>query len=471
MKIGALVLLLASLCHLLAADPVSSAFSYQGRLQEGGAPANGHFDLSFGLFTSETGGTPSVPVVTNQAVVVTDGLFTVILDFGSDVFSGAQFWLEIKVRPAGITGDFTTLRPRQPLTPAPYALYTLKAESIHGPIKDSQLPPNIARLDGDQTFIGPVRFNQGISVQGTLSGDGAGLSNVVATALSARAVERLWRVSIPFVTVTNAGNAANADGKGGVAYPFKIGKYEINNNQYVAFLNAIAAADPNGTWTSNMTVNVHGGIERSGTPGEYSYTVKPGMGHRPVVWVDFYDVLRFCNWLHNGQPTGAQDATTTEDGAYTLEPAAMLANTITRNPQARFWLPSDNEWYKAAYHQPAAAGGDPSGYWMYPTQSNEVPFSEPPPGFLNSVNSCCDAGRSATDVGSYVDSVSYYGTFDQGGNVQEWTEEILYITNRRLRGGSWVYNEFYTSANSLEFDTTDYPAEGIGFRVAGAVEP
>ena len=77
----------------------------------------------------------------------------------------------------------------------------------------------------------------------------------------------------------------------------------------------------------------------------------------------------------------------------------------------------------------------------------------------------------ATDVGAYVTSPSYYGTFDQGGNLQEWTEVIIIRTNRRLRGGSWAYNEFYAQSSDFEFDTPDYDAEAIGFRVAGAPEP
>jgi len=77
----------------------------------------------------------------------------------------------------------------------------------------------------------------------------------------------------------------------------------------------------------------------------------------------------------------------------------------------------------------------------------------------------------STDVGAYFNSPGYYGTYDQAGNAQEWTEEIIYVTNRRLRGGSWSYNEFYARSSDFEFDTTDYDAEGIGFRVAGAVDP
>src|SRR5439155_1670468 len=115
-------------------------------------------------------------------------------------------------------------------------------------------------------------------------------------------------------------------------------------------------------YKTNMTVDQHGGILRTGSPGDYSYKVKSGMEHQPAVWCDFYDALRFCNWLHNGQPAGAQDETTTEDGAYSLTLEALAQNNLLRNPGARFWLPSDDEWYKAAYHQPFNSGGDPTGY-------------------------------------------------------------------------------------------------------------
>jgi len=188
------------------------------------------------------------------------------------------------------------------------------------------------------------------------------------------------------------------------------------------------------------------------------------------VWVDFHDALRFCNWLHNGQPSGPQDEFSTEDGAYTITAEGVTANTITRNPGARFWLPSDDEWYKAAFHQPSSAGGDDDDYWLSPTGSNDPPYSDVPPGFLHTANVCCETGRTTTDVGAYIYSPSFYGTFDQAGNVQEWTEEIIFVTNRRVRGGSFDYNEFYAVSTEFEFDTPDYPAIGIGFRVAGAID-
>jgi hypothetical protein len=74
-----------------------------------------------------------------------------------------------------------------------------------------------------------------------------------------------------------------------------------------------------------------------------------------VDFVSFWNALRFANWLHNGQPRGLQDETTTEDGAYTLTPTGIVNNTITRNPGAVVFLPSENEWYKAAYYDPATA--------------------------------------------------------------------------------------------------------------------
>ena len=93
---------------------------------DGGAPANGVYDFQFALFDDESAGTRWVRPSPKADVTVTDGLFTVELDFGS-VFDGTALWLEIGVRPGSDTGAYTTLSPRQPLTPTPYALYASQA--------------------------------------------------------------------------------------------------------------------------------------------------------------------------------------------------------------------------------------------------------------------------------------------------------------------------------------------------------
>lgn len=105
----------------------TTAFTYQGRLAEGGQPANGIYDLQFNLYGLAAGGSAlSAPLLVSD-VGVSNGLFTVALDFGSAVSDGRSRWLEIEVRPGASTGAFTRLSPRQPVTPTPYALYASNA--------------------------------------------------------------------------------------------------------------------------------------------------------------------------------------------------------------------------------------------------------------------------------------------------------------------------------------------------------
>jgi len=111
----------------LHAATLGTAFTYQGQLTDSGQPANGNYDVRFALYGADAGGLPLVGPLTNSPVGITNGLFTVTLDFGPGVFTGDARWLEIGVRTNGSLADFTPLRPRQPLTPTPCALYTSHA--------------------------------------------------------------------------------------------------------------------------------------------------------------------------------------------------------------------------------------------------------------------------------------------------------------------------------------------------------
>ncbi len=146
------VLSLAAFCHFAAAQ--GTAFTYQGRLNAGGAPATGNYDLRFGLYTGSSGGAPVATLVTNGSVAVSGGLFSATLDFGN-VFSGASYFLEIGVRTAGSNGAFTTLTPRQSITPTPYALYAPTAGGINGVLSTNNLPPTVALLNSPN-FTGTI---------------------------------------------------------------------------------------------------------------------------------------------------------------------------------------------------------------------------------------------------------------------------------------------------------------------------
>lgn len=285
---------------------------------------------------------------------------------------------------------------------------------------------------------------------------------------------------IAMVPVANPGNADDtADGDnleigdqpfGGVSEAFQIGKYEVTLEQYAAFLNAVAATDTYDLFNPAMESDPDiAGIRREGVPGSYTYTVI-GNGKRPVAYVSWLDAARFCNWLHRGRPSGAQDGTTTERGAYTLDGNTTGFPRPTRSLDANFWIPTEDQWYKAAYHDSRGQiQGGPlfdTQYWLYPTQNDDVrPTPEAPPGGRHSANYNHAVGGT-TEVGAYWNTPSYYGTFDQGGNVREWTNTNIEGTIWSVRGGGW--GSFETGLQSMfryRF-SAETESDNLGFRVA-----
>ncbi|BBO32081.1 formylglycine-generating enzyme family protein [Lacipirellula parvula] len=299
-------------------------------------------------------------------------------------------------------------------------------------------------------------------------------------------------VTIDWTPVGDVGNydgpvTLNGNTYGGVDYFYSIGKYEVTNNQYVEFLNAKdpLGVNPFDLYNANMTSHATGGIlfNASGEPGA-KYSAKATSGNHPVNYVSWFDSLRFINWLNNGQ--GNAD---TETGAYTLlggTPTPSNARTIERNPGAVIALPSEDEWYKAAYYDPKKSGGP--GYWLYPTQSDQTPLSAPPSATPNSANIRGDGfaltpGEGTggtdikptvdylTDVGAYTGSPSYYGTFDQAGNVIEWHEQYLmpWSTSpagvRGVRGAAFHNEESFANSMGGAASTASVQSVGQGFRV------
>jgi len=127
LKSAAIALLLSTIAAQLAtAHAQTTAFTYQGRLNDTGAPANGSYDISFAAYDAASNGNLMSPVVTNAAVSVSNGLFTTTVDFGSGVFTGPDLWLEIAVS-TNAADAFSIITPRQQFTPTPYAIYAENA--------------------------------------------------------------------------------------------------------------------------------------------------------------------------------------------------------------------------------------------------------------------------------------------------------------------------------------------------------
>jgi len=288
-------------------------------------------------------------------------------------------------------------------------------------------------------------------------------------------------VTFEWVIIANAGNnedplnSGTIPGIGSVAGGYRIAKHEVTNSQYAEFLNSVDAAgtNPNAIYNIGMNGN-RGGISfNAGAPNGNKYTVKPNMGNKPVNFISYFAAMRFVNWLANGQTSGG-----TETGVYTI------SNGVSeiRAANAPFFIPSENEWYKAAYHQPSSDGGDADNYWLYPTRSNAIPT-------VATCNSTGDITNPGTNVANYdngadwnrlnghvttvgsagAGSDSYSGTSDQGGNVYEWTEAVMLGSNRSLRGGAMANPELDLRSSARIPNLPASTDFRFGFRVGSSL--
>jgi len=303
------------------------------------------------------------------------------------------------------------------------------------------------------------------------------------------------QTSLVMVPVADVGNApdTSADPQGyptnlgGVNYAYNIGKYDVTAAQYTAFLNAVAiTGDPYGLydWESGATGrgNTGCGIIQTVTNGGFSYSTVPGRENFPVNYVSWGDAVRFCNWLSNGQPTGVEGPGTTETGSYTLNGAMDSASlmAVTRNPGARYVLPTYDEWFKAAFYK---AGSTNAGYWLYPTRTNNMPTNALSSTGTDNANyydllglfnsSYTDGDNFLTDVGTFAGSPGPYGTYDQGGDVWQWTENGQYASWRNALGGSWAdsVTDMWAMDNAANDQSPVNSSATIGFRIAEVPEP
>jgi hypothetical protein len=230
-KLFILLILIAMATVAVSVHAQGTAFSYQGRLQNNGAPANGSYDLMFALYSTNVGGVVVAGPVTDSNTAVSNGLFTVTIDFGAGAFTGNNFWLDVSVSPAG-SNTFTDLSPRQPILPTPYAMMADTASNLLGRLPGSQLtgPINASQLNGPvpsasltsvpaTSLTGTVPLAQlpaavltntetGVTLSGTFSGVGSGLTALNPANLSTGTAA--INISGNAATATSATTAANA---------------------------------------------------------------------------------------------------------------------------------------------------------------------------------------------------------------------------------------------------------------------
>ena len=242
----------------------STAFTYQGRLMDGGAPANGSYDIRFQVYDAVTNGTSIAGPVTNLAVGVSNGLFTVTLDFGPGIFTGAERWLEAGIRTNGALG-FNVLWPRQPVTSAPYAIQSanattavtaltaasagsVSASNINGSLALTQLPALLVT-----NGAGNVLFN------GVFSGSGNGITNVNVAGLDAPGL-LTWPGNFTFSKTLGVG-----------PQPEGVITTDVNGDGRLDLVSVNYSINMSSATLSVLTNNGNGGFVLSSSPQVGSY--------------------------------------------------------------------------------------------------------------------------------------------------------------------------------------------------------
>lgn len=249
-----LLLVVAGVLALASSARADSAFTYQGSLTSGGTPANGPHDFEFGLWDGPTTGGQVGTTILAEDVVVSNGVFTVPLDFGAGSFPGAARWLEIGVRPGADTGAFTTLSPRRAITASPYAITADTAifATTAGNAATADLAADSEKLDGLAPafyLVGAESANGGPSFLGTTPSTIASLEMNAPTGGFVVVLASIGEIDVQAAGATLATFAVQVSGS---SPTFLANFIALADRTFVLPMRPLNALAPSGTFTISL---------------------------------------------------------------------------------------------------------------------------------------------------------------------------------------------------------------------------
>lgn len=298
---------------------------------------------------------------------------------------------------------------------------------------------------------------------------------------------------IDLVTITAPGNAPwmgdgtpgdKAIGRGSVGYDYRIGRFEVTSAQFVEFFNA-AYDRPQSEWLPHLVPpDFWGGIPTTpNTPGGKRWITTSETAMLPTGDISWRMAAMYTNWLHNDKSL-AREAFL--DGAYDVSTFGLDSNGFTdqlvHHASARYWIPTWDEWLKAAHFDPNKDGPGLGGWWKYSNGTNSALIGAPPiaGGQANYGWDESDyPGQSPflIPLGAYTNTQSPWGLFDVAGATKEWTEEpvgsFAGLQEHRIVDGSWwAASPANSVADAIRARSTEFPSMAVfpfGFRIASVV--